>query len=76
MTVLRDLHWPLFQITHFVKILLTSPLAKLKTCGDRAFRIAAPSQWNNLPLSIRKSLSIAIYKRHLKTYLFNEAYGF
>ena len=33
-------------------------------------------QWNNLPFSIRKSPSIAIFKRHLKTYLFKEAYGF
>ena len=30
--------------------LLTVPLAKLKTYGDRAFSIAAPRQWNNLPL--------------------------
>ena len=42
--------------------LLTVPLAKLKTYGDRAFGIAAPRQWNSLPLSIRKSLSIAIFK--------------
>ena len=56
--------------------LLTVPLAKLKTYGDRAFSIAAPRQWNNLPLSIRKSPSIAIFKRHLRTYLFKEAYGF
>ena len=46
------------------------------TYGDRAFSIAAPRQWNNLPLSIRKSPSIAIFKRHLKTYLFKEAYDF
>ena len=56
--------------------LLTVPLAKLKTCGDRAFSIAAPRRWNNIPLSIRKFPSIAIFKRHLKTYLFKEAYGF
>ena len=56
--------------------LLTVPLAKLKTYGDRAFSIAASRQWNTLPLSIRKSPSIAIFKRHLKTYLFKEAYGF
>ena len=45
--------------------LLTVPLAKL-----RAFSIAAPRQWNNLPLSIRKSPPIAIFERHLKIYLF------
>ena len=46
--------------------LLTVPLAKLKAYGDRAFSIAAPRQWNNLFLSIRKSPPIAIFKRHLK----------
>ena len=55
--------------------LLTVPMGKLKTYGDRAFSIAAPGQWNNLPLTIRKSPSIAIFKRRLKTYLFKEAYG-
>ena len=56
--------------------LLTVPLAKLKTYGDRAVSIAAPRQWNSLPLGIRKSPSIAIFKRHLKIYLFKDAYGF
>ena len=56
--------------------LLTVPLAKLKTYGDRAFSIAAPRQWNNVPFSIRKSPSIAIFKRHLKTYFFKEDYCF
>ena len=56
--------------------MLTVPLAKLKTHGDRAYGIATPRQWNNLPLSIRKSPSIAIFKRHLKTYRFKEAYDF
>ena len=50
--------------------LLTVPLAKPKTYGDRAFSIAAPRKWNNLPLTTRKSPSIAIFKRHLKTYFF------
>ena len=56
--------------------LLTVPLAKLNTYGDRAFSIAAPRQWNNLPLSIRKSPSMAIFKRNLNTYLFKESYDF
>ena len=42
----------------------------------RAFSIAAPRQWNNLPLSIRKSPSMAIFKRNLKTYPFKESYDF
>ena len=56
--------------------LLTVPLAKLNTYRDRAFSIAAPRQWNNLLLSIRKSPSMAIFKRNLKTYLFKESYDF
>ena len=56
--------------------LLTVPMAKQKTYGDRTFSIAAPRQWKNLPFRIRKSPSIAIFKRHLKTYLFKEAQGF
>ena len=54
--------------------LLTVPLAKLKTYGDRAFSTAAPRLWNNLPLNIRKSASEDIFKKNLKTYLFKEAY--
>ncbi|KAL9964335.1 hypothetical protein ACROYT_G027963 [Oculina patagonica] len=54
--------------------LLTEPMAKLKTYGDRAFSTAAPRLWNNLPLSIRKSASEDIFKKNLKTYLFKEAY--
>ena len=46
--------------------LLTVPLAKLKTYGDRAFSTAAPTVWNNLSLSIRKSPSTAILKKQLK----------
>jgi len=54
--------------------LLTEPMAKLRTYGDRAFSTAAPRLWNKLPLSIRKSASEDIFKKNLKTYLFKEAY--
>ena len=56
--------------------LLCHWLNHIKTYGDLAFSIAELRQWNNLPLSIRIYPSIAIFKRHLKTYLFKEAYGF
>ena len=57
--------------------LLTVPLAKLKTYGDRALTsTAAPKLWNNLALSVRKSPSIAIFERQLKTYPLKEAYDF
>ena len=37
--------------------------------GDRAFSIAGPRVWNNLPASLRQTVSAAAFKRQLKTYL-------
>ena len=36
---------------------------------------AAPVLWNSLPLTIRTSSSLAIFKKHLKTLLFKKAYN-
>ena len=46
-----------------------------KRYGDRAFRNAAPSLWNNLPPETRLSSTINLFKRKLKTHLFRIAYG-
>ena len=40
------------------------------TLGDRAFACAAPKLWNNLPLEIRKSPSLNVFKSKLKAHLF------
>ena len=45
-----------------------------KSYGDRAFEICAPKLWNDLPLFIRESNSLVIFKKLLKTYLFNVAF--
>ena len=50
------------------------PRAKLKTYGERSFQHAAPKEWNNLPLDIRESPSLAIFKSRLKTFLFKSAF--
>ena len=50
------------------------PRAKLKTYGERSFQHAAPKEWNNLPLDIRDSPSLAIFKSRLKTFLFKSAF--
>ena len=42
--------------------------------GARAFRSWAPSLWNNLPLSARSATSVATFRRHRKTHLFNLAF--
>ena len=39
--------------------------------GSRAFSVAAPKIWNNIPLQIRNSTSLAAFKSHLKTYYFS-----
>ena len=51
------------------------PGPRLKTYGKRCFQFARPKEWNNLPLLIRESLSIYIFKSRLKTYLFNCAFN-
>ena len=45
------------------------------TYGEHAFSYFAPYHWNKLPLGIRLSTSVAIFKKSLKTYLFNQCYG-
>ena len=42
--------------------------------GDRAFSIAGPRVWNNLPASLRQTVSAAAFKRQLKTYLYSCAF--
>ena len=55
--------------------LLVTPEARLKTYGERGFAVAAPRLWNSIPLELRSSSSIDIFKRHLKTYLFEQAFS-
>ena len=52
-------------------LLLQIPSYKTKvTLGDRAFACAAPKLWNKLPLDIRKSSSVNVFKSKLKAHLF------
>ena len=50
-------------------LLLTS--SSKKRVGEGAFSIAGPVLWNSLPSHIRNSKSVALFKKQLKTYLFN-----
>ena len=54
-------------------ITLSVPRIKTNT-GARAFSSCAPSPLNNLPLSVRSATSVATFRRHLKTYLFDLAF--
>ena len=55
--------------------LLAVPKSRLKTYGDRAFSVAAPKLWNELPLDLRSLVTINLFKKHLKTDLFKKAYN-
>ena len=54
---------------------LLTPSANLRTKGDRAFSVAAPSLWNNLPLHIKTSTTLEIFKSNLKAHLFTLAFN-
>ena len=54
---------------------LEIPPVKRKSIGDRAFAVCGLRWWNEIPLSIKSSLSLSLFKSKLKTYLFKEAYG-
>jgi len=51
--------------------LLSVPLSKLVTCGDRTFAKAAPVLWNALPFEVRQIDSLDVFKSSIKTILFN-----
>ena len=54
--------------------LLVVPSTRLKTKGDRAFQVVAPSLWNELPHALRSVASVDIFKKNLKTLLFAQAF--
>jgi hypothetical protein len=43
----------------------------LKSAADKAFSFHAPNLWNQLPISVRTSTSLPVFKRGLKTHLFS-----
>ena len=54
---------------------LAVPKSRLKTYGNRAFSVAAPKLWNELPLDLRSLDKINLFKKHLKTDLFKKAFN-
>ena len=52
---------------------LTVPRYQTET-ASRRFSVCAPRVWNNLPLDVRNSVSIASFRKNLKTYYFGVAY--
>jgi len=55
---------------------LVVPSTRRSTIGDRAFAVAGPRAWNNLPSDIRTSApSFDTFKKHLKSYLFQLSFS-
>ena len=52
-------------------LLNPGPRTKTLYYGDRSFAVAAPYLWNRLPLTVRSAASLSIFKKKLKTHLFN-----
>jgi len=53
---------------------LRVPKFRCRTFGDRSFEFAAATEWNELPLTIKESPSLATFKSNIKTHLFKIAY--
>ena len=54
--------------------LLVVPKMKTETFGKRSFKYCAPKYWNELPLNLRESDNICVFKKRLKTFYFNSAF--
>ena len=50
--------------------LLTVPFTKRKTYGDRSFSVIGPKWWNDLPCDLRSTADLNLFKKKLKTHLF------
>ena len=66
---------PLSSLDLTLNITFAPTIKTRKTLGDRAFCVAAPTVWNNLPKSIRKEQDFKKFKSLLKTFLFKTAYN-
>uniref|UniRef100_A0A8C5HZV2 Reverse transcriptase domain-containing protein n=1 Tax=Gouania willdenowi TaxID=441366 RepID=A0A8C5HZV2_GOUWI len=54
--------------------LLMVPRTRFKTRGDHSFKAVAPRLWNALPHTLRMLDSVDVFKSHLKTHFFMEAF--
>ena len=50
---------------------LKIPRTNRSTLGDRAFSVIGPRLWNMLPINIRESETLSVFKKQLKTFLFD-----
>jgi len=55
--------------------LLAVPKSRTATYGDRNFKVAAASLWNELPESVKNAETLSVFRKRLKTFLFQQAYS-
>ena len=53
---------------------LIIPFTRRKTFAARSFSIAAPTIWNQLPMSLQETANFELFKRQLKTHLYRVAF--
>ena len=61
-------------VAKFTKTSVEVKRTNTKTYGDRAFSVAGPKLWNELPIEIKNSNNVDSFKRKLKTHLFKAAF--
>ena len=55
--------------------LLVVPKVKTKTYGEASFHYYGPRLWNSLPEDLRAAETVDVFKKRLKTFLFNLAFN-
>lgn len=71
---LLTLYKPSRALRSSCQMLLVVPKTKTKLYGDRSFAASAPRLWNILPVDIKNSESLNIFKSKVKTRLFCQCY--
>ena len=70
---LLETYVPIRSLRSATQGLLVVPISFTSTDGDRAFSVAAPKLWNNLPANIGTTSALESFKRKLKIHLFQDA---
>ena len=52
------------------------PSIERKTFQARAFSVSGPTEWNNLPSHLRTITDHELFRKYLKTYLFQQAFTY
>ncbi|KAF7643301.1 hypothetical protein LDENG_00242040 [Lucifuga dentata] len=51
------------------------PSVNKKSAGFRAFAYRVPDLWNGLPLHVKETCSVEMFKSRLKTHLYSRHYS-